>query len=123
MGKKSRDKGARIERAIVKLLQDFGLCAERVPLSGQGAIARASDRFGGDVHVPVLGQDERLEVKARATGFARIYAWLEGNYGLVIKADRKDPLIVLRLSDAARVLECAEHVKAFATADRKAEEQ
>ncbi|MFG1413443.1 hypothetical protein V5G24_20235 [Xanthobacter sp. VTT E-85241] len=112
MGKKSRDKGARIERAIVKILQDHGLCAERVPLSGQGAIARASDRFGGDVHVPVLGQDERIEVKARSSGFAMIYGWLEGNYGLVIKADRKDPLIVLRLSDAARVLECAEHAKA-----------
>jgi Holliday junction resolvase len=34
MGKKSRDKGARIEREMVHALQDEGFAAERVPLSG-----------------------------------------------------------------------------------------
>jgi Holliday junction resolvase len=34
MGKKSRDKGSRIEREVVHTMQDEGFAAERVPLSG-----------------------------------------------------------------------------------------
>jgi Holliday junction resolvase len=33
-GRASRQKGDRAERAIVKVLQDHGFAAERVPLSG-----------------------------------------------------------------------------------------
>jgi hypothetical protein len=33
-GRRSRDKGARVERAIVHALQAGGFAAERVPLSG-----------------------------------------------------------------------------------------
>jgi Holliday junction resolvase len=33
-GRKSRDKGNRAERAIVKFLQERGFAAERVPFSG-----------------------------------------------------------------------------------------
>jgi len=46
-GRASRDKGNRTERAIVRLLQDRGLAAERVPLSGA-----MRGRFGGDISVP-----------------------------------------------------------------------
>jgi hypothetical protein len=46
---------------------------------------------------PCSGVDRTLEVKCRADGFKTIYAWLEGSYGLVLKRDRSDPLIVLRL--------------------------
>jgi Holliday junction resolvase len=46
-GRASRDKGNRTERAIVRLLQERGFAAERVPLSGA-----ARGRFGGDVSVP-----------------------------------------------------------------------
>jgi Holliday junction resolvase len=42
-GRASRDKGSRTERAIVRLLQERGLAAERVPLSGA-----ARGRFGGE---------------------------------------------------------------------------
>ena len=106
MGKASRDKGGRTERAVVKLLQSFGSAAERVPLSGA-----SGGRYCGDVSVPVLGDDKILEVKCRADGFKQIYEWLGDNYGLVIKADRSEPLICLRLKDAAFVLSIAEGFK------------
>lgn len=115
MGKFSRDKGARFERALVKILQDRGICAERIPLSGMGADRRGSARFKGDVSVPVLGTDQRFEAKSRATGFAQIYEWLGDNYGLFIKADRKEVLVVMRLSDAAAVLDKAEAARVEAT--------
>ena len=106
MGKASRDKGARVERQIVHLLQEKGLAGERVPLSGS-----AGGRFSGDVSVPVLGDDWLLEVKARANGFARLYDWLAGADALVIKADRKEPLVVLPLRRAADILAMAEKAR------------
>jgi hypothetical protein len=49
-GRASRQKGNRLERALVHALQNAGFAAERVPLSGA-----ARGRFGGDVSVPLLG--------------------------------------------------------------------
>lgn len=97
-GRSPRDKGNRLERAIVKLLQDAGLGAERVPLSGS-----AGGSYAGDLTVPILGRDLVVEAKARAKGFARLYSWLEGHDGLVIRADRRDALVVLRLRLAAEI--------------------
>jgi Holliday junction resolvase len=102
-GRASRDKGSRVERAIVALLQAHAFAAQRVPLSGS-----ARGRFGGDVSVPLLGVDRRVEVKARRNGFAQLYSWLAAHDFLVLKADRKEPLIVLRLSEAARIAAVAE---------------
>jgi hypothetical protein len=103
-GRASRDKGNRTERAIVRLLQDHGLAAERVPLSGA-----ARGRFGGDISVPALGRDLRGEAKCRGNGFNRLYDWLGGNDFLVIRADRKPLLIVATLELAAQVVRMAEH--------------
>src|SRR6516225_3533944 len=72
MSRKSRDKGLRMERAIVRFLQDRGFAAERVPLSGA-----AGGSYLGDVTVPILGVDRVAEVKVRASGFGQLYAWLE----------------------------------------------
>jgi Holliday junction resolvase len=66
---------------LVRLLQDHGFAAQRVPLSGA-----ARGRFGGDLSVLLLGVDRRVEVKARANGFAKLYGWLDGVELLVIKA-------------------------------------
>ena len=106
MGRKSRDKGNRTERAIVAALQECGFAAERVPLSGA-----ARGRFGGDVSVPLLGVDRRVEVKCRANGFAEIYRWLADHDFLVIKRDHSEPLIVLRLGEAARLAALLEQVR------------
>jgi hypothetical protein len=102
-GKRSRDKGARGERHLVNFLQDKGFAAERVPLSGA-----SGGSFKGDVSVPINGADRRLEVKVRADGFRELYGWLADNYALVIKADRKESLVVLRLRDGVEIAQRAE---------------
>ena len=94
MGKKSRDKGNRRERELVKLFQSWGLKAERVPLSGA-----AKGSFAGDVDVYRVNADAPLcgECKAKANGFRQLYTWLEhdGADYLALKADRKPWLFVV----------------------------
>src|SRR5262245_33073298 len=95
-GRASRDKGNRAERAIVRFLQDRGFAAERVPLSGS-----AGGSYLGDVRVPLLGIDRCAEVKCRADGFRELYKWLEARDILIVRADRKEPLVILPLKFAA----------------------
>lgn len=104
-GRASRDKGNRAERAIVRL-QDRGFAAERVPLSGA-----AGGSYLGDVTIPVLGIDRVAEVKVRATGFSQLYAWLEARDLLIVRADRKEPLVVLPLTLAAEIASAADRNK------------
>jgi len=98
MSKTSRDKGLRVERLMIGLLADHHIEAERVPLSGA-----AGGSFSGDI----LIEGELLaEVKARkdGTGFALIYRWLgEDNDMLLLKQDRKEPLVVLPLHKLVKV--------------------
>jgi Holliday junction resolvase len=102
-GGASRQKGNRTERAIVRLLQERGFAAERVPLSGA-----ARGRFGGDVSVPVLGVDRRVEVKCRGDGFRELYKWLDGADLLIVRADRRELLVVIPLKLAAEIAAVAE---------------
>jgi hypothetical protein len=102
-GRASRDKGNRAERAIVKFLRDRGFAAERVPLS-----AGAGGSYLGDVTIPVLNIDRVAEVKCRAKGFRELYRWLEARDLLIIRADRKEPLVVLPLKLAAEIAAKAE---------------
>ncbi len=95
-GRASRQKGDRFERSIVHLLQDHGIAAERIPMSGS-----SGGSFSGDVTLPVLGDDRTIEAKVRKTGFRQIYNWLGGYYAVAIQADRSEPLICLRLKDFA----------------------
>jgi Holliday junction resolvase len=97
-GRRCRDKGARVERGIVAALQAAGLAAVRVPLSGA-----AGGRFSGDVIMPLAGRDLCFEVMARADGFRKLYDWLQGRDVLIVKADRQEPLVVVRLSMAAEI--------------------
>lgn len=69
MSKKSIRKGKAGENEVVKLLQRYGIQAERVPLSG----ALKSSRYAGDV---VLANGKRIEVKRRKTGLKTIQKWL-----------------------------------------------
>jgi hypothetical protein len=103
MGKASRDKGQRTERALVKLLQERGFAAERVPLSGS-----AGGRYVGDISVPLMGRDLIGEVKCRSHGFSQLYEWLGSHDFLVVKADRAEPLLVMPLKAAAAIAEIAE---------------
>lgn len=102
-GRRSRDKGNRTERGIVRALQAKGFAAVRVPLSGA-----AGGRFSGDVVLPLLGSDLCLEVKARADGFRELYGWLDERDVLILKADRREPLVIVRLSLAAKISKTAD---------------
>ena len=97
-GRRSRAKGARTERSIVNTLKASGIAAVRVPLSGA-----VGGRFAGDIVLPLLGRDLCVEVKARADGFRELYSWLDRRDVLIVKADRQEPLVIVRLSLAAEV--------------------
>ncbi len=103
-GRHSRSKGARTERTIVQALQANGIAAVRVPLSGAAA---AGGRFAGDIVLPLMGRDLCVEVKARAGGFRELYCWLNQRDVLIVKADRQEPLVVLRMSLAAEIAKVA----------------
>src|SRR5262245_216836 len=105
-GRASRQKGNRSERATVRLLQERGFAAERVPLSGA-----ARGRFGGDVSVPVLGIDRRVEVKCRKNGFRELYKWLDGADLLIVRADRRELLVIIPLKLAAEIAATAAQKK------------
>lgn len=112
VGKASRDKGARFERELVNTLKEAGLDASRVPLSGMGHEASENGEFAGDIVVPWLGGREKFEAKKRAGGFALLYRWLGRHRGLFIAADRKETLVVLRLSDFVKICgECKESAR------------
>jgi Holliday junction resolvase len=106
-GRRSRDKGMRTERALVRLPQAVGFAAERVPLSGS-----VGGRFVGDVTVPLLGIDRCVGVKCRANGFREIYSWLADRDLLVVRADRLEPLVVVPLRLAIEIATHAERGKA-----------
>jgi hypothetical protein len=79
-----------------------------VPLSGA-----ARGRFSGDVSVPLLGVDRRVEVKVRGNGFRELYKWLDGADLLVVRADRSEPLVVLPLRFAIEIAVAAERGRAL----------
>src|SRR5436305_14152961 len=106
-GRRSRDKGNRAERALVRFLQERGFAAQRIPLSGS-----AGGRFSGDVSLPLLGIDRVVEVKCRANGFRALYAWLNGAALVIVRADRREPLVILPLRLAAEIAEAAERGQA-----------
>lgn len=96
-GKAPRRKGNRVERVILAELRAAGLEAKRVPLSGSVA------GYLGDLTVNLADRELCVEVKARAD-FKTLYGWLEGRDALILKADRKKPLLVLTLSSALALL-------------------
>ena len=102
-GRASCQKGNRAERALVHYLQDHGFAAERVPLSGA-----ARGRFAGDLSVPLLGIDRRVEVKVRGNGFRQLYSWLDDRDLLIVRADRLEPLVIIPLKLATEIAAAAE---------------
>ena len=101
-GRRSRSKGARTERSIVNAPRASGIAAVHVPLSGA-----IGGRFAGDIVLPLMGRDLCVEVKARAAGFRELYSWLTNRDVLIVKADRQEPLVILRLSLTAEIAKVA----------------
>jgi hypothetical protein len=57
-----------------------------------------------DLDATVRGRTLRAEVKARAQGFGMIYNWLNDRDALIVKSDRKPPLVVLPPDLAAQLV-------------------
>jgi len=51
----------------------------------------------------ILVSNPYVEVKARDAGFRDIYCWLNHRGVLVVKADRQEPLVIVRLPLAAEI--------------------
>jgi hypothetical protein len=119
MGKASRDKGLRRERAIVEIHTKSGLRAERVPLSG----ASHYRGNGADVDLYVRGAEPiKAEVKARGDGdgFRTLERWLGGNDALFLWRDRAAPFVVLPLHVWLEVVVRSARADADLDADRRA---
>lgn len=84
-GRRSKSKGRYGENQVVDKLQDNGLAAERMPLSGS-----LGGKYRGDISVPFLGRDLRGEIKFRNDVPKTVLKWLEqgGADFLVFKRPR-----------------------------------
>jgi|SRR6516162_8988982 len=98
MANPSKRKGGEFEREVVNFLQEQGIAAWKVPLSG------AMEGYKSDIDCPVKGTNKKLECKRRKRAFATIYKMLGDSYGLCIRDDRTPLLVVLRGTDFAELI-------------------
>ena len=102
-GRRSRDKGAHIERAIAKVLQGDGVAATKIGRAYQP---------GHDIVPSLTGRDLCVEVKVRADGFRELYSWVNQRDVLIVKADRQELLVVVvRTSPATEIANAATTVR------------
>jgi hypothetical protein len=98
-GRASRRKGLDAERSLVRFLQSRGLSATKTSRTGYR---------GTDLSVDLLGIERRVECKVRSHGFTQLYEWLANADLLIIRADRKEPLLVCPLWLASEIASVAE---------------
>jgi len=103
MGKMSRTKGAVFEREIVNQAKEYGLEAQRVPLSGATSYAK------GDVEITPNFSPERKPWVFEAKRRKELPAWmleaLGENAGLILRADRHDAVAVIPLKTLLELLQ------------------
>ena len=83
-------KGYRFEREVLKKFEEAGFKVVRSPAS----------KGSGDLYIEGLGD---VQLKTRKS--IAIYRWFDGADALIVKADRKDPLVVLPLRHFLALLE------------------
>ncbi len=88
--KHSYKKGYRFEREVLKKFEEAGFKVVRSPAS----------KGKGDLYIEGLGD---VQLKARKS--IAIYNWFDGADTLIVKADRKDPLVVIPLRHFLMLLE------------------
>lgn len=103
MGKMSRTKGATYEREIVNQAKEYGLAAQRVPLSGATTYAK------GDVEIiPSFDPEAKpwvFEAKRRKELPAWMLDALGENAGLILRADRHESVAVIPLKTLFELLQ------------------
>lgn len=101
MANPAKRKGDGFEREIVDLMSVNGMKTRRVPLSG------ALDEFPGDVEFFWHGEWVKGECKRRTSGFRTLYRWLGSNRFLFFRDDHCEALVLMRVSDLAKITEKA----------------
>jgi hypothetical protein len=71
----------------------------------------AGGSYCNDITVPLLGVDRIVEAKSRSRGFQQLYDWLESRDLLVVRADRRESLVVIPLKLAIEIATAAERSK------------
>jgi hypothetical protein len=56
---------------------------------------------------PFMSRNLCLKAKARADGFRELYGWLDQRDVLIVKADRQEALVVVRMSLAVEIAQAA----------------
>jgi hypothetical protein len=98
-GAEPKLKGSGFECEVEQFLQDCGIAAEKVPLSG--AVKRG--RFDHDINCPVRGINRRIECKRRRRAFRTIDTMLDSNFAVIVRDDRSRPLVVMTLATFAEL--------------------
>ena len=96
--RRSGDKSTCIERASACVVQWQGVAAVNIGRMYKPVVERS---------MSFLGSDTTIGVKRRATGFARLYDWLNDRDVLIVSTYRQEPLEVLRMSWAAEIAKSA----------------
>lgn len=97
-GRASKQKGYRYEAKLVKMHNQMGVQAERVPLSGA-----AGGSHTGDI---VIDGEFRGEVKARKNGdgFKTIEKWMGNNDMIFLFRDRQSPFVCMDWPTYERIM-------------------
>ena len=93
MGKQSRDKGVRLEQEVVNILKAAGFEDAK----------RTGEYHERDIRCGIDGEDRFIEVKGREKGFCSLYQFLNDNFAVVHRADRKPWLITMEFEDWLRL--------------------
>ncbi len=83
-------KGYRFEKEVQRKFEEAGFKVVRSPAS----------KGSGDLYIEGLGD---VQLKARKT--ISIYSWFDGADVLIVKADRKEPLVVIPLRQFLALVE------------------
>lgn len=97
-GNHSRNKGYRGERELVKILQEAGIKAKRVPLSG------ATEFQKGDIVFKSGSRQYNIEVKRRHKVNSLLYNMLENSDFGALRADNKGWIVLMPLETFIRLL-------------------
>lgn len=99
--RRSKKKGYEGEAEVVKVLNRYGIEAERVPLSGM----LKSEKYSCDV---VLPSGKRIEVKRRKSGLKMIQKWLNedehSNY-VFFREDYGDWIVIMPLLEFVELVQ------------------
>ncbi len=116
MTSRSKAKGSRVERRIVKILEHWGIKARRQPLSG------AIQDFPHDVFCDLPGRGRTtIEVKARkdGQGFKQLDRWRGQADMLLLVADRAEPMVYVPLSVIGDLTKSIQELERRADAARR----